>query len=440
MKHLEGLGMRFESDINMNIPKHWKVVKIEEIGKVVGGGTPSTKVPEYFGGDIAWITPKDLSGYNSRYISKGERNITEIGLKNSSAKLMPKNTVLLSSRAPIGYVAIAENEISTNQGFKSVICNEEKINPEYLYYVLKVSKKRLESIASGTTFKEVSGKKVKEFKIPLPPLNEQNNIISVLSNLDKKIELNNSIISNLEELAQILFKRWFVDFEFPNEEGKPYKSSGGKMVESELGMIPEGWEVRELNDIVQHSKKTFNPKREKQVEVAHFSLPAYDSQQYPIIEDSKTIKSNKYYIDDNSVMFSRMNPKTPRTWLPNIQNEYINVCSSEYVVLDTSLYSNKGYIYSLIRNDDFNNYLINNATGSTNSRQRVRPVISLQYTFPFNKNVMRKFELKIEAFYKEIINLREEIYTLTNLRDTLLPKLLSGEIELSDEEEVKELV
>src|SRR5690625_4198951 len=316
-----------------------------------------------------------------------------------------------------------------------IIKNNDKSDFYFLYYYiydLDVSE-----YLTGSVQPKLNKKNLENIIINAPSLRAQQKIGRYLRMLDKKNEINNAVILNLEELAQTLFKRWFVDFEFPNEDGKPYKSSGGKMVESELGMIPEGWEVKELKDIVQHSKKIFNPKIEKQVEVAHFSVPAYDSQQYPIIEDSKTIKSNKYHIDDNSVMFSRMNPKTPRTWLPNIQYEYINVCSSEYVVLDTSLYSNKGYIYTLIKNDDFNNYLINNATGSTNSRQRVRPVISLQYTFPFNKNVMRKFELKIEAFYKEIINLREEIHTLTNLRDTLLPKLLSGEIELSDEEEVK---
>src|SRR5699024_3715325 len=119
----------------------------------------------------------------------------------------------------------------------------------------KISKRRLESIASGTTFKEISGKKVKEFKIPLPSLNVQLKIINILNHLDSKIELNNTIISNLEELAQTLFKRWFVDFEFPNEEGKPYKSSGGKMVESELGMIPEGWRHEVLKNITINSDR-----------------------------------------------------------------------------------------------------------------------------------------------------------------------------------------
>ncbi len=227
----------------------WKEYVLDDIGEIVGGGTPSTKNEEFYGNDISWITPKDLSGHTSKYISKGERSITNLGLAKSSAKLLPKGTVLFSSRAPIGYVAIASNELSTNQGFKSIVCNPDIANNEFIYYRMKMAKQELESIAGGSTFKEVSGKVMKEFKINLPPLEEQEKIANILSSLDDKIELNNGMNKTLEEMAQALFKRWFVDFEFPNENGEPYKSSGGEMVESELGMIPKGWEVKSLDEI-----------------------------------------------------------------------------------------------------------------------------------------------------------------------------------------------
>src|SRR5690606_36482717 len=106
--------------------REWKTYKLGDIAEIVGGGTPSTNKSEYWGGEIPWVTPKDLSSYFNRYISKGERNISKIGLQNSSAKLVPAETVLLTSRAPIGYLAIAKNEISTNQGFKSLIIYEDK--------------------------------------------------------------------------------------------------------------------------------------------------------------------------------------------------------------------------------------------------------------------------------------------------------------------------
>ena len=175
----------------------WKKVKLSEIGEIIGGATPSTSKEEYYGGSIPWITPKDLSNFKGRYIKYGERNITKDGLNSCSAKLMPKKSILFSSRAPIGYVAIADNEISTNQGFKSIVPNE-KIDYLFLYYLLKFNKDRIESMGSGTTFKEVSGTTMKSIEVDIPlSLTEQKKIAGILDAIDKKIECNNDINDNL---------------------------------------------------------------------------------------------------------------------------------------------------------------------------------------------------------------------------------------------------
>lgn len=130
----------------------WKTYKLSDIGTVVGGATPSTTVEKFYGGDIPWLTPKDLSGFKDRYIERGERNITQEGLNSCSAHLLPENSVLFSSRAPIGYVAIAKNPIATNQGFKSIIPNAN-VDSLFLYYALKYNKEKIEAMGSGTTFK-----------------------------------------------------------------------------------------------------------------------------------------------------------------------------------------------------------------------------------------------------------------------------------------------
>ena len=175
----------------------WINCKLADVGEVVGGATPSTKNEEYYNGNIPWLTPKDLSGYNERYITNGERNITELGLKSCSTKILPKNSILFTSRAPIGYVAIARNPICTNQGFKSIIPNE-KIDYLYLYYLLKYNKEKIESMGSGTTFKEVSGKTMGLVPITIPSdINTQQKIASILDSLDSKIEANNAINKNL---------------------------------------------------------------------------------------------------------------------------------------------------------------------------------------------------------------------------------------------------
>ena len=226
----------------------WKEYRLDEIGDIVSGGTPSTKNEDYYGNEIPWITPKDLSGYDSKYISKGERSITKLGLEKSSAKLLPKGTILFSSRAPIGYVAIAQEDLCTNQGFKNIVCNPQVAHNEFIYYRMKLAKEELESVAGGSTFKEVSGKVMKEFKIKLPSIEQQKRIASILSSLDDKIELNNEMNKTLEEMAQSIFKRWFVDFEFPNEDGQPYKSSGGEMVKKYLDGAEVVYGVRSKRD------------------------------------------------------------------------------------------------------------------------------------------------------------------------------------------------
>ena len=189
----------------------WIECKISDIGTVVGGATPSTKKTEYYeGGNIAWITPKDLATFSGRYIQRGERNITEIGLKSCSTQLLPQNTVLFSSRAPIGYVAIAANEVCTNQGFKSVIPNEVT-DPLFLFYLLKYNKDRIEGMGSGTTFKEVSGNTMKNIVVNVPADKEiQTKIASLLGAIDDKIEENERINNNLPPhlcVAQIAAKQ-----------------------------------------------------------------------------------------------------------------------------------------------------------------------------------------------------------------------------------------
>ena len=176
----------------------WKTCTLGDLGTVVGGATPSTKKAEnYDGGTIAWITPKDLAGFSGRFISRGERNITEQGLKSCSTQMMPVHTVLFSSRAPIGYIAIANQEVCTNQGFKSVVPNE---NTDYmfLYYLLKYNKDKIENLGSGTTFKEVSGSTMRCIEVSVPDsIEEQRQIASVLSALDDKIEKNTEVNENL---------------------------------------------------------------------------------------------------------------------------------------------------------------------------------------------------------------------------------------------------
>ena len=403
----------------------WKEYKIEEIADVVGGGTPSTKVPQYYGGNIPWLTPKDLTNYTNRFIEKGERNITKEGLSNSSARMVPKNTILLTSRAPIGYMAIAANDVCTNQGFKSIVVNPKKADYNFVYYLLKANMEYIKSYGTGTTFAEISASVVKNLKFNIPDLPTQTAIAEILSSLDDKIELNNKINQELENLAQTLFKQWFIDFEFPNENGEPYKSSGGEMVDSELGAIPKGWNVgtlkEEFNLNMGQSPKgdTYNDIGEGMIFFQGrsdfgFRFPSvrkYTSDPKKVAKKFETLISVRAPVGDINMaeteccigrgLGSISHPK-----------EFFSYTYYKMLSIQDELksYDNEGTVFGSINKETLGNIKI------------VIPPINLAHQF--NSLILDKDSL--------IYNVSCENQELTNLRDTLLPKLISGELEVAE--------
>ena len=177
-----------DAEIPFDLPELWTFARLKHIGGIVGGGTPKTNISKYWDGNIPWLTPADLSGYDSMYISTGSRTITDFGLKSSSAQMLPANSILYSSRAPIGYTAIATIPVCTNQGFKSVVPYDFSMSP-YLYYCLRARTDNIIQRATGTTFKEISGSEMAETIIPIPPLNEQSKIIEKVTQLQEVISL-----------------------------------------------------------------------------------------------------------------------------------------------------------------------------------------------------------------------------------------------------------
>ena len=212
-----------ENEIPFAIPENWKWVRLGEIGKIIGGGTPKTTNLEYWqNGKIAWITPADMKNIKGKYISCGKKNITLLGLEKSSAQLLPKGSILFSSRAPIGYVAIAREEVSTNQGFKSIVPFSLNLSL-YLYYVLLGMVDIIKKLGTGTTFKEVSGSVVEKILVPLPPLAEQKRIVEKLDN----------VLANIDELKASEEKLSILQKNFPDKLKKSILQSAiqGKLTE-----------------------------------------------------------------------------------------------------------------------------------------------------------------------------------------------------------------
>lgn len=225
------------------VPENWVWVRLGGITQVIGGGTPSTSKKEYYdGGTISWLSPVDLSNYNDIYISRGNKMITLEGWNNSSAKLLPKDTVCLTSRAPIGYVAIAENELSTNQGFKSFLPSPTYL-ARFLYWYLKGNKELLESKASGTTFLELSASKAATIEFPLPPLSEQQRIVERIEELFAKLD---EAKERLQEVADsfVVRKAAILHKAFTGELTKQWRL--------ENGVSDESWEEKKLSEITEN--------------------------------------------------------------------------------------------------------------------------------------------------------------------------------------------
>jgi type I restriction enzyme S subunit len=188
-----------ESELG-EIPEKWRVGKLSDIGKIVGGSTPSKSHPEYYTTNgIAWLTPKDLSGTRAKFTSRGEIDITEIGYNSCSTKMLPRGSVLFSSRAPIGYISIALNDICTNQGFKSIVPNKE-IGTAFVYYYLKNNTSKIESQASGSTFKEVSGSLINSLPIVIPPVKLISKFNEIANPIFSQQEKNEDEIKKLSQL------------------------------------------------------------------------------------------------------------------------------------------------------------------------------------------------------------------------------------------------
>lgn len=406
----------------------WKEVTLGEIGTIVGGATPATKNTSFYDGNIPWLTPKDLSVNGNKYIFRGERNITEAGFKSCSCKMLPKGSVLFSSRAPIGYVAIAANDMCTNQGFKSVIPNEET-DSEFLYYLLKYNKDNIASQGSGTTFAEVSGKTMKDIEVVVPKEKEdQHRIASILSSLDRKIELNNKINADLEEMAQAIFKNWFVDFE-------PFKD--GKFVDSELGMIPEGWKVVTLDDLTSKFGTGLNPRK-------NFVL-GHGNNYYVTI---KNMGNNRIYLNDrcdkvDDEALAKINKRSKLQKgdllfsgigtigrVAMVVDDPINWNTSESVFnmhpIDTV---SSEFIYLLLLSDKFQQYVQQNAQGGVQQGIRMASLKAFQFAIP---NDLKLFDNLVKPIISKVKSNDKENDTLSLLRDALLPRLMSGEIEVPE--------
>lgn len=380
-------------------------------------------------------------------------NVSEDDYLEFSKKYKPQSGDIIITRVgTYGNIALVTNDKRFCLGQNTVILNVDKkiIDNKYLFYYLTSSmgQQQIESKVTGSTQKTISLKSLKEINIIRHNFYKEKQIGDLLYKIDNKINNNKQIIANLEELSQTLFKRWFVDFEFPDENGNPYKSSGGEMIDSELGNIPRDWEVNELGNYVDiikglSYKGAFLDKQHERSD----SFPLLSISNFNFISGFKSNKT-KYYFGDykerhlvnpGDILIAATDLTQDRKILgapaiiPNL-NKTMIFSLDVFKITETTI--PKYVLYFLLQSAKYREFVEGSATGTTVIR--IAKNVILKVPIVIDKDISLKFDDLIKPYMEKIEHLSQENQKLTQLRDTLLPKLMSGEIEIPDHIEVNE--
>ena len=410
--------------------------------KVFSGGTPISTNPSYYGGAIPWLRTKEV---NYGKVFDTEQHITELGLENSSAKLVPVNSVIVAMYGngdTAGRVAVNKIPLTPNQACCNLVVDPAKADFRFVYYFLMGRYQELVDLKNGGAQQNLNGQLIKAFPFCAPDVCEQSAIADVFESLDDRITLLRETNATLEAIAQALFKSWFVDFdpvrakmEGRAPEGMDEATAAlfpDALEESELGWVPKGWRFGEVGDFAELKKGTVNPGMQPDTVFEHFSLPAFDDGQRPVIERGATIKSNKTPVPSDAVLLSKLNPHIPRIWLPGTSGRNA-ICSTEFLVFQPTAASCRELIYCVFSSTSFIGRLQQLVTGTSNSHQRIKPdqVAKIEHVVP-TPTVVRAFESLAAPLFERVHANRMQAQTLATIRDTLLPRLISGQLRLPE--------
>ena len=411
-------------------------VILSDVIDIISGGTPKTSESKYWsGGNIDWLSINDFNNGN-RFVYSSEKKITELALKESNIKLLNKGDVIISARGTVGVLAQIGKPMCFNQSCFGLRGKKELIDNDFLYYVLKNYIHNLKKKSQGSVFDTINIKSFDLMEIDIPNYASQCNIASVLSVLDQKIELNNRINAELEAMAKTLYDYWFVQFDFPNEEGKPYKSSGGKMVYNSIlkREIPLGWKTESiLNNcnIIDclHSKKP---------DLVWESENYYLLQLENILDNGLIDISEKYYVSqkDYFIWTSRIELKQHDIVMTNAGRtaafaqipNHINCGVGRNITAIRPINISPNYFFLSLSSIDIQRQILTSLdNGAFFKSFNVRGIKALQLLRPINK-IEHKFEDTIKGIIDKRNLLVKENSELKKLRDWLLPMLMNGQV------------
>ena len=419
---------------------------------ISSGGTPSRSRDDYYqNGNIKWLKTKELFDTN---IYETEEHITELGLKNSSAKLYPSNTVVMAMYgATVGQLGIMKTEMSTNQACCCMVVNDQIADYRYLFYSLLNNRNELVGLANGAAQQNLNSQTIKDFEILVPSFQTQKKIAHILSTLDDKIELNHKMNQTLEAMAQALFKSWFVDFDpvhvkLTCKDDAELESAAKELgiskkilelfpsefEESELGMIPKGWEVcriKEFGTVITDKTPSTQKSENYGDKYPFITIPDLHNQTY-------VVKTERFLSDEgNSVQSNKLIPKnslivsciaTVGLVAINSRDSHTNQQINSIVCHESYLY----YLYCML--STMTDQLIMYGGAGTATLNVNKTTFENIQVIKANTVILYQFLTFIKPLFEKILSNTNQIQTLQKTRDTLLPKLLSGEIDVSEME------
>ena len=308
--------------------------------------------------------------------------------------------------------------------------DENKINPKYLRYFTNSNyyKQWVNNLSNGSTRGNINAQTFADCDIVYPDRSQQETLVNTLSCIDEKIALNTRMNAELEAMAKQLYDYWFVQFDFPDENGKPYKSSGGKMVYNPTlkREIPAGWENKTLGEISKTPKESIAPFDTPNKIFKHYSIPAYDIYGSYSLDRGDEIQSSKFVVHNGQILAPKLNPWYNRIIMVNSDENAI--CSTEYVILEPKEDYVRGFIFYTVKTDGFITFCSKGSTGTSHSQRRVPPEILRGFSFPFNADVVSDFTKCVMSQINILNRNLEQNRQLSILRDSLLPMLMNGQV------------
>ena len=428
----------------VSLVNKWCRIPFSDAVEIISGGIPKTNVPEYWGGNIPWLSVADFNT-GCRWVSTAEKHITERGITESATSMLDRGDIIISARGTVGALAQLSRPMAFNQSCYGIRGRKGISETDFIYYALHHAVSSMKQLAHGGVFDTITRDTFRIIEINLPPITEQHAIAKILGILDDKIELNRRMNATLEAIAQALFKSWFVDFDpvrakmegrwqrgesLPGLPAHLYDLFPDHLVDSKLGDIPGGWKVETLGDVAEH------PRRGVQLDQFSSATPYIALEHMPKRcialsewENANGLQSNKFKFKRGEILFGKLRPYFHKVGIAPLDG----VCSTDIVVITPKSEKWFGFVLGHVFSDALVKYT--NAGSIGTKMPRTNWIDMARYSVPYPpEDVAEAFDSEIRSKVEKLIAAIHESRTLATLRDTLLPKLLSGAIRIKDAE------